>query len=157
MINLSKLLRSIHISKFSFYLLIILIVLSFSITFYLMLPNNQLVKDPQNLQYLLLADVIFVLILLSIIIRQILLVFIYRRKKFNESRLYIKFVNLFTAMALGPAIGLVIISSLFFNLELRTWYGGAVRDAVVNSNNVAREYENDIQSEIISDTQLIMR
>ena len=157
MINLSKLLRSIHISKFSFYLLIILIVLSFSITFYLMLPNNQLVKDPQNLQYLLLADVIFVLILLSIIIRQILLVFIYRRKDFNESRLYIRFVNLFTAMALGPAIGVVIITSLFFNLELRTWYGGAVREAVVNSNNVAREYENDIQSEIISDTQLIMR
>ena len=122
-----------------------------------MLPNNQLVKDPQNLQYLLLADVIFVLILLSIIIRQILLVFIYKRKNFNESRLYIKFINLFTAMALGPAIGLVIITSLFFNLELRTWYGGAVREAVVNSNNVAREYENDIQSEIISDTQLIMR
>ena len=95
MINLSKLLRSIHISKFSFYLLIILILLSFSITFYLLLPNNQLVKDPQNLQYLLLADVLFVIILLSIIIRQIVLVFIYRKKNYDESRLYIKFVNLF--------------------------------------------------------------
>ena len=131
MINLSKFLRSIHITKFSFYLLILLIILSFSITFYLLLPNNQLVKDPQNLQFLLLADVIFVLVLLSMIIRQILLVFIYRKKNIGESRLYIKFVNLFTAMALGPAIGVVIITSLFFNLELRTWYGGAVRDAVV--------------------------
>ena len=63
--NLSKLLKSIHISRFSFYLLILLIVLSFSITFYLLLPNNQLVKDPQNLQFLLLADVIFVLILIE--------------------------------------------------------------------------------------------
>ena len=157
MINLSKFLRSIHISKFSFYLLIILIVLSFSITFYLLLPNNQLVKDPQSLQYLLLADVIFVLILLSIIIRQIVLVFIYRKKNINEHRLYIKFVNLFTAMALGPVIGVVVITALFFNLELRTWYGGAVREAVVNSNIVARDYENEIQSELISDTQLIMR
>ena len=67
MINLSKFLRSIHITKFSFYLLILLIILSFSITFYLLLPNNQLVKDPQNLQFLLLADVIFVLVLLSMI------------------------------------------------------------------------------------------
>ena len=81
---------------------------------------------------MLLADVIFVLILLSIIIRQVLLVFIYRRKNFNESRLYIKFINLFTAMALGPAIGVIILTSLFFNLEFRTWYGGAVREAVVN-------------------------
>ena len=157
MINLSKFLRSIHITKFSFYLLILLILLSFSITFYLLLPNNQLVKDPQNLQFLLLADVIFVLVLASIILKQILLVFIYRKKNIDESRLYIKFVNLFTAMALGPAIGVVIITSLFFNLELQTWYGGAVRDAVVNSNIVARDYENEIHSELISDTQLITR
>ena len=157
MINLSKFLRSIHITKFSFYLLILLILLSFSITFYLLLPNNELVKDPQNLQFLLLADVIFVLILLSMIIRQILLIFIYRKKNIGESRLYIKFVNLFTGMALGPAIGVVIITSLFFNLELRTWYGGAVRDVVVNSNIVARDYENEIHSELISDLQLITR
>ncbi len=157
MINLSKFLRSIHITKFSFYLLILLIILSFSITFYLLLPNNQLVKDPQNLQFLLLADVIFVIILLSIIIRQILLVFIYKKKNIGESRLYIKFINLFTAMALFPAIGVVVITSLFFNLELQTWYGGAVRDAVVSSNIVARDYENEIHSELISDVQLITR
>ena len=122
-----------------------------------MLPNSNFVKDPKNLQIFLLADVIFVILLLSITIRQVLLIFIYKRKSSDESRLYTKFVNLFTAMALGPAIGLVIITSLFFNLELRTWYGGAVKEAVVNSNIVARDYENEIQAELISDTQLITR
>jgi len=122
-----------------------------------MLPNNDLVKDPRRLQFFLLADVIFVILLISIIIRQIVLILVRRRKSYDESRLYIKFVNLFAAMALGPAIGLVIITSLFFNLELRTWYGDAVRDAVVNSNIVAKNYENEIQAEIVSDTQLIMR
>ncbi len=122
-----------------------------------MLPNNDLVKNPQRLQYFLLADVIFVILLISIIIRQIVLILVRRKKSYDESRLYIKFVNLFAAMALGPAIGLVIITSLFFNLELRTWYGDAVRDAVVNSNIVAKNYENEIQAELISDTQLIMR
>jgi len=155
--NLSKILKSFYLTKFSFYFLIFLVLLSFSITFYLLLPNSTLVKDPQNLQFFLLADVILVILLLSIIIRQILLILIYRKKSTNESRLYTKFVNLFTAMALGPAIGLVVITSLFFNLELRTWYGGAVREAVVNSNIVAKDYENEIQAELISDTQLIMR
>ena len=155
--KLSFIINTLHFSKFSFYLLLIFIILSFSITFYLLLPNNQLVKDPINLQYILLVDVIFVLILLSIIIRQILLIFIYRKKNLNDSKLYIKFINLFTAMALGPAIGVFIISSLFFNLELRTWYGGAVKQAVINSNIVARDYENEIKAEIISDTQLILR
>ena len=157
MFNLSKILKSFYLTKFSFYFLIFLVLLSFSITFYLLLPNSTLVKDPQNLQIFLLADVIFVILLLSIIIRQVLLIIIYRKKNTNESRLYTKFVNLFTAMALGPAIGLVVITSLFFNLELRTWYGGAVREAVVNSNIVAKDYENEIQAELISDTQLIMR
>ena len=156
MFNLSKLLKSIHLSRLSFYFLIFLIILSFSITFYLLLPNNDLVKDPRRLQFFLLADVIFVILLISIIIRQIVLILVRRRKSYDESRLYIKFVNLFAAMALGPAIGLVIITSLFFNLELRAWYGDAVRDAVVNSNIVARNYENEIQAEIVSDTQLIM-
>ena len=99
----------------------------------------------------------FVIILLALIIRQLILIIIYRRNQKDESKLYIKFVNLFAAMAVGPTLGLVIITSLFFNLEFRTWYGGAVKDAVVNSNIVARDYENEIQAEIISDTQLIMR
>ena len=60
-------------------------------------------------------------------------------------------------MALGPAIGIFVITSLFFNLELRTWYGGAVKDVVVNSNKVAEDYKKNIRSEIISDTQLILR
>ena len=58
-------------------------------------------------------------ILVSIIIRQIVLILVRRKKSYDESRLYIKFVNLFTAMALGPAIGVVIITSLFFNLEFK--------------------------------------
>ena len=155
--NLKKIIKSLYLSKFLFYILVSFVFLSFSITFYLLLPNNELVKNPINIQYLLIVDVVLVLILLSIIIRQILLIFIYRKKNFNESRLYIKFINLFTAMALGPAIGVFVLTSLFFNLELRTWYGGAVKEAVVNSNIVASNYENEIKDEIISDTQLILR
>ena len=155
--KISQFIKFLYLSKLSFYILLGLIVLSFTITFYLLIPNNQLVKDPINLQYILIGDVILVLFLLSIIIRQILLIIIYRKKNFDDSRLYIKFINLFTGMALGPAIGIFIITSLFFNLELQTWYGGAVKNAVINSNIVAQDYENEIQAEIISDTQLIVR
>ena len=155
--KINQLIKTIHLSKLSFYLLIVLIILSFSITFYLLLPNNQLVKDPINLQYLLIIDVVFVIILLSIIIRQVLLIFIYKRKKYDDSKLYIKFINLFTGLTVGPSIGIFIITSLFFNLEFRAWYSGAVKEAVINSNIVAQDYEKEIQDEIISDTQLILR
>ena len=157
MIKFSNLLNKFHITKFSFYTLIILIILSFSLTFYLLLPDNELVKDPQYLQYFLLADAILVLILFSVILRQFLLIFIYRKKNFDDTRLYIKFINLFTAMALGPAIGVLVITSFFYSVELGTLYGSAFRGAVINSNIVARDYQNEIQSQLISDTQLILR
>ena len=157
MFDLSKFLKSFHLSKISFYFLIFLIIVSFSITFYLMLPNNDLVKDPQRLQYFLLADIIFVILLVSIIIRQIVLIFV-RRKKVMMSQDYIlKFVNLVCCYGFrSSAIGLVIIT-LFFNLELRTWYGDAGRDAVVNSNIVAKIMKMKFKAELISDTQLITR
>ena len=87
-----------------------------------MLPNNNLVKNPLQLQYFLLADVFFVILLLALIIRQLILIIIYKRNQKDESKLYIKFVNLFTAMAVGPAIGLVVITSLFFNLEFILYF-----------------------------------
>ena len=50
--KISKLLGFLHLSKVSFYFLTLLIFSSFSITFYLLLPNNVLVKNPINLQYI---------------------------------------------------------------------------------------------------------
>ncbi|PPR47468.1 MAG: Sensor protein kinase WalK [Alphaproteobacteria bacterium MarineAlpha5_Bin9] len=155
--NFKKFLNLIHINQSSFYVLIALIIISFSITFYLLLPNNELVKDPQNLLILLSIDVILVILLFGLLTRQIILILIFRKRNYQESRLHIKFVNLFTLIALGPAIGVVIITSLFFNLELRTWYGKAVKEAIINSNIVARSYSNEIQEELISDIQLISR
>ena len=88
MISLNKILNRLYLTKFSFYLLLGLILISFSITFYLMLPNNNLVKNPLQLQYFLLADVFFVILLLALIIRQLILIIIYRRNQKDESKLY---------------------------------------------------------------------
>ena len=159
MFHLANLLKSFYITKFSFYVLIGLIIASFSITFYLLILLSSEFADPvpKKLLYFLSLDVILVIILLGLLIRQVVLIFIYRKKSFEESRLYIKFVNLFTAMALGPAIGVVIIIALFYNLEFRYWFSKPVKDAVMNSNIVARNYANEIQSEIVSDVKLIIR
>ena len=156
---LSQFLKSNHITQFSFYALVGLIIASFSITFYLLilLSDELSVIDTKKLLFFLSIDVVLVIILIGLFIRQIVLIFIFKRKNFEESRLYIKFVNLFTAMALSPAIGVVVITSLFYNLEFRTWFSKSVKDAVVNSNIVARDYENEIQSELLSDLQLISR
>ena len=71
-------LKSIYVSQFSFYLLICLILASFSITFYLLiiLSNELSDYDPIHLLYFLSIDVILVIILIALFIRQIVLVLI---------------------------------------------------------------------------------
>ena len=78
-------LKSIYITKFSFYVLIALIIASFSVTFYLLvLLSDELSDlDPKKLLYFLSIDVILVIILIGLFIRQIILFFVYRKKKFE--------------------------------------------------------------------------
>ena len=91
---IKQFLKSFHITTFSFYALIGLIIACFSITFYLLfLLTNQLTElDPTKLLYFLFVDVILVIFLLGLLIRQVVLILIYRKKNYDESRLYIKFV-----------------------------------------------------------------
>ena len=129
-----------NLKTISFYIFIIITFISFLGTFILLLPGSELVKDKSSLGLLLLLDTILVIILASLLIRQILLIFINKRKDYSSSKLYIKFINLFTVISLGPTIGVVIIAALFFNLEIANWYGAAVKSTIVNSNAVANEY-----------------
>ena len=63
-----QLLKSFHITQFSFYALIILIIASFSTTFYLLiLLSDELTDvDPKKLLYFLSLDVILVIILIGL-------------------------------------------------------------------------------------------
>ena len=81
---LSQFLKSNHITQFSFYALVGLIIASFSITFYLLilLSDELSVIDTKKLLFFLSIDVVLVIILIGLFIRQIVLIFIFKRKNF---------------------------------------------------------------------------
>ena len=128
------------IKNISLYFFVILILTSFTLTYILLIPGSNLVKDNSNIIRLLILDIVLVIILISLVIRQIVLIFIRRKKNLNVSKLYIKFINLFIILTLVPTIGVVIVSGLFYNLEIKTWFGPAVKTTILNSNVVANDY-----------------
>lgn len=140
MINYKKLYKNFNIKNYSFYIFLILIISSFSLTYLLLIPNSELVKDKSNILKLLLLDTVLVITLIGLTIKQITLIFINRKKNLSASRLYVKFINLFTIISLAPTIGVIIIAGLFYNLEANTWFGSAVKSTIVNSNIVANDY-----------------
>ena len=128
------------IKNISLYFFVILILTSFTLTYILLIPGSNLVKDNSNIIRLLILDIVLVITLISLVIRQIVLIFIRRKKNLNVSKLYIKFINLFIILTLVPTIGVVIVSGLFYNLEIKTWFGPAVKTTILNSNVVANDY-----------------
>ena len=135
-----NIINNIKFKNYYIYIFIILIISSFFLTYILLLPNSNLIKDNSNIIKFLLLDIVLVITLVGLAIRQITLIFIKRRKNLYASRLYIRFINLFTILTLAPTIGVIIISGLFYNLELRTWFGNAVKSTIINSNIVANDY-----------------
>ena len=89
-------LKKLQLKSYTFYIFILLVLSSFIITFILLLPNSQLVKDKSSILFLLSVDTILVILLLALIIRQIILILINRNKNYSASKLHIKFINLFT-------------------------------------------------------------
>ena len=121
------------------------------------MPGNELVKNKLNLLLLLSFDTVLVIILIGISIKQIVLIFINRRKNIPATKLYIRFINLFTLISLVPTVGIIIITSLFFNLELRTLYGDAVKSTIINSNAVANDYLKQKQETLEINIETISR
>ena len=76
--SFKQFLKSIYITQISFYALIGLIFASFSITFYLLviLSDELTAIDPKKLLFFLSIDVVLLIILIGLIIRQIVLFFI---------------------------------------------------------------------------------
>ena len=132
--------KNLEIKNYFLYIFIFLILSCFTLTYILLIPDSELVKDKSNILRLLLIDTVLVIILIGLTIRQITLIFINRKKNLAASRLYIKFINLFTLISLIPTIGVIIIAGLFYNLELQTWFGPAVKSTIINSNVVADDY-----------------
>ena len=138
--SIKRFIKNLEIKNYILYIFILLILSCFTLTYILLIPDSELVKDKSNILRLLLIDTVLVIILIGLTIRQITLIFINRKKNLAASRLYIKFINLFTLISLIPTIGVIIIAGLFYNLELQTWFGPAVKSTIINSNVVADDY-----------------
>ena len=74
------------IKNISLYFFVILILTSFTLTYILLIPGSNLVKDNSNIIRLLILDIVLVITLISLVIRQIVLIFI-RRNMCKTTRL----------------------------------------------------------------------
>ncbi|MFN4281910.1 MAG: ATP-binding protein [Alphaproteobacteria bacterium] len=134
--------------------LAVLAVIAGTATYLTLTGSSPLTASTNSLLLLLNIDLVLLLALGSIIARRIVEIWAERRRGSAGSRLHVRLVVLFSALAATPAIVVAVFSALFFNIGVESWFDNRVRTAVRESLAVAeayvQEHQNVIRGEILA-------
>jgi two-component system nitrogen regulation sensor histidine kinase NtrY len=89
---------------------------------------------------LLVINLILVLTLLSLIVWRIVSLGIARRRGSAGARLHVRFVKLFSLIAIMPAILVAVFAIVTLNTGFEAWFNERTRTIIVNAHNVAQAY-----------------
>ena len=132
----------------------ILLVLAFFTsvaTYVAMRSAPPLGEDPERVLFLLCIDLVILLLLSGAVIWRLFEIWLSKRRGFAGSRLHLKLMFFFGAVAVTPTIILALFSSLFFNLGIQSWFSERVRTAVHQSMEVADDYLDEHKQNIRGD------
>lgn len=106
--------------------------------------------DPNSnvILFLLNLDLVLLLVLGAVVARRLVALWVARRHGGAGSRLHLRFVGLFSALAVTPAILVAIFSALFFNVGVQSWFDERVKTALNESQAVAEAYLKEHQQVI---------
>ena len=100
-------------------------------------PRNEVVVTA------VIVNLIFVLALIGLIVREIANILAARRRGRAASRLHVRIIGLFSVVAILPAILVAIIASITLDVGLDRWFSLRTKAIVNSSLSVAQAYVNE--------------
>jgi two-component system nitrogen regulation sensor histidine kinase NtrY len=132
-----------------------LALLSAFLTFVVLADLTPLAPTHNVVVTLLLANAVTVLLLLSIIVREVWQVMQARRSGRAGARLHVRIVGLFSIIAAAPAILVAIVASVTLDRGLDRLFSTRTRAAIENSLIVAEAYLKDHAQIVRSDIMVM--
>jgi two-component system nitrogen regulation sensor histidine kinase NtrY len=80
---------------------------------------------------------------------------LFQRRTHAGARLHLRFVTLFSMVALVPAVLIALVFGVLVNRGVDQWFSGNVQAAVENSATIGRAYLKDVSDEMDSDLAVI--
>ncbi|HEY9567734.1 MAG TPA: two-component sensor histidine kinase, partial [Thalassobaculum sp.] len=96
-------------------------------------------------------NIVFLLALGALVIRQLVRIWIERRRGQAGSRLHVRLAVMFAAVAVTPTLIVSIFSAVFFDFGLRGWFSERVATAVNSATAVAGAYLEEHRQTIRGD------
>ena len=122
------------------YVLFVGLVIS-GVTAYALFSNvAPLEPTPDNLYIFVLFITILLLLLVTLVVRQVIQLWGQSQKGVAATRLHRRIVTLFSVVAITPTIIVAIFSVLFFEFGLQAWFSEKVRTVLDSSESVATTY-----------------
>ena len=103
--------------------------------------------------YILIGNLLLIAGLAVVVGRRVLLVV--RNRRDAGARLHLRFVTLFSLVAVVPAILIALVFGVLVNRGVDQWFSQNVQAAVENGANIGRAYVRDVSLQVESDLEVI--
>ena len=107
------------------------------------------------LRAVLLADLVYVLMVASLVLMRVAQMIAARRRKSAGSRLHLRLTGVFAIIALVPAVTVAVFAGLTVNTGLEGWFSDRVRSVVGTSLEVAETYTAEHRADLIEDGEAL--
>ncbi|MGZ5870574.1 MAG: ATP-binding protein [Bradyrhizobium sp.] len=117
-----------------------LALLSAFLTFAVLTGLTQIEPTPTVVYSFILINAATILVLVSIIVREVWQVMQARRRGRAAARLHIQIVSLFSVIAVLPAVLVAVVANVSIDRGLDRLFSGPTREVIQNSLSIARAY-----------------
>ncbi len=124
------------------------------VTFLVLGPLDRGVSS-LSLRLVLLADLVYVLVVATLVLGTIARMVAARRAKSAGSRLHLRLTGLFALIALIPTVTVAVFAGLTVNVGLEGWFSDRVRQVVGASLSAAEAYREDERDALLADAEAL--
>ena len=119
------------------------------------LSEMQWLGGGDMLRPVLLADFVYALVVAAFVARRVAEMIAARRRRSAGSKLHMRLVRFFTAIALIPTILVAVFATITLNFGLEGWFSDRVRNVVANSMAAAQAYEEEHRVTLQTDARAL--
>ncbi len=123
-------------------------------TFFVLGPLDQ-GASTLTLRLVLLVDLVYVLVVATLVLGRVAGMIAARRARSAGSRLHLRLTGVFALIALIPTVSVAIFAGLTINVGLEGWFSDRVREAVGASLAAAEAYEEDERRDLRQDAEAL--
>lgn len=125
-------------------------------TFLALGPLSQGGNSPA-LRLILLADLVYVLVVATLVLARVARMVADRRSRSAGSRLHMRLTVVFAVVALIPTVLVAVFAVITVNFGLEGWFSDRVRSVVGSSLSAAEAYEEEHRQDLITDAEALAR